>query len=291
MRSTMREAHQVADVRAAERELMAALPAGTLMQRAAAGLASVCAGLLGRVYGSRVVVLAGSGDNGGDALYAAARLTRRGAATLAVAAGSRIHEDGAASLRAAGGRVVGPGDPGVASAVEDADLILDGMLGIGGRCGLRDPYASLARQAAGSLATVVAVDLPSGIDADTGVVAGTAVRADVTVTFGTFKPGLLVDPGASHAGVVELVDIGLGPYLGPPGLACPQAGDIAAMLPSPTGESDKYRRGGVGMIRYVSAQPAVDVVRQWWPETVITVLPPAGPDGRFADGPEGAAEF
>src|SRR5579875_719667 len=316
MRSTMREAHQVADVRAAERELMAALPAGTLMQRAAAGLASVCAGLLGRVYGSRVVVLAGSGDNGGDALYAAARLTRRGAATLAVAAGSRIHEDGAASLRAAGGRVVGPGDPGVASAVEDADLILDGMLGIGGRCGLRDPYASLARQAAGSLATVVAVDLPSGIDADTGVVAGTAVRADVTVTFGTFKPGLLVDPGASHAGVVELVDIGLGPYLGPPGLACPQAGDIAAMLPSPTGESDKYRRGvlglvsgserftgagvlsaggairgGAGMIRYVSAQPAVDVVRQWWPETVITVLPPAGPDGRFADGPEGAAEF
>jgi ADP-dependent NAD(P)H-hydrate dehydratase / NAD(P)H-hydrate epimerase len=311
----MREAHEVAKVRAAERELMAKLPPGALMQRAAAGLASVSARLLGRVYGSRVVVLAGSGDNGGDALYAAARLARRGAATVAVAAGSRIHAEGAAALRAAGGRITGPDDP----PIEDADLILDGMLGIGGHGGLREPYASLARRAAASLATVVAVDLPSGIDADTGAVDGPAVRADVTVTFGTYKPGLLVDPGASHAGVVELIDIGLGPYLGPPGLACPQAGDIAAALPSPTGESDKYRRGvlglvsgserftgagvlsaggaikgGAGMVRYVSAQPAVDVVRQWWPETVITVLPPAGPDGsgaRFADGAKGAEEF
>ena len=64
----MRDAHGVAKVRAAEGELMATLPYGALMQRAAAGLASVCAMLLGRVYGSRVVVLTGSGDNGGDAL-------------------------------------------------------------------------------------------------------------------------------------------------------------------------------------------------------------------------------
>ena len=94
----MREAHEVATVRAAEAELMAELPAGALMQRAAAGLASVCATLLGRVYGARVVVLTGSGDNGGDALYAAAHLARRGAAVLAVAAGSRAHEGGAAAL-------------------------------------------------------------------------------------------------------------------------------------------------------------------------------------------------
>ena len=67
----MRNAHTVADVRAAEQALMAKVPDGALMQRAAAGLASVCASLLGQVYGSRVVVLAGTGDNGGDALYAA----------------------------------------------------------------------------------------------------------------------------------------------------------------------------------------------------------------------------
>ena len=77
----MRDAYQVEAVRAAERALMAIVPDGALMGRAAAGLASVCAALLrqepGYVYGARVVVLAGRGDNGGDALYAGARLARR----------------------------------------------------------------------------------------------------------------------------------------------------------------------------------------------------------------------
>jgi len=305
----MRDAHDVAKVRAAEAELMAALPVGALMQRAAAGLASVCATLLGGVYGSRVAVLTGSGDNGGDALYAAAQLARRGAAVVAVAAGARTHEGGAAALRASGGRIVTSADPAAGPAITRADLILDGMLGIGGKGGLRDPYAGLAALAARSAATVVAVDLPSGIDADTGAVDGAAVRADVTVTFGTWKPGLLVDPGAAHAGVAELIDIGLGPHLEAADVVSAQAADVAAMLPSPTADSDKYRRGvigvvsgseqftgaavlsvggairgGAGMVRFVSAQPAVDVVRQWWPEAVITVLPPepGGGGSRFA---------
>jgi hydroxyethylthiazole kinase-like uncharacterized protein yjeF len=298
----MREAREVAKVRAAEAKLMAAWPDGTLMQRAATGLAVICGQLLGRRYGSRAVVLAGSGDNGGDALYAGAQLARRGTAVLAVAAGSRIHDGGAAALRAAGGRIVGPDDTGVPAAIDRADLILDGMLGIGGKGGLREPYATLAGRASESSATVVAVDLPSGVDADTGVVEGTAVRADVTVTFGTWKPGLLIDPGASYAGVTELVDIGLTPD--PPDVVSAQAADVAALLPSPTADSDKYRRGvlglisgserytgaavlssggaihgGAGMIRFVSAQPAVDVVRQWWPETVITPLPPEPAEG------------
>jgi hydroxyethylthiazole kinase-like uncharacterized protein yjeF len=298
----MREAREVAKVRAAEAKLMADLPDGTLMQRAATGLAAVCGQLLGRRYGARVVVLAGSGDNGGDALYAAAQLARRGTAVLAVAAGSRIHDGGAAALRAAGGRITGPDDADVAAAIDAADLILDGMLGIGGRGGLREPYATLAGRAGRSSATVVAVDLPSGVDADTGVVDGAAVRADVTVTFGTWKPGLLIDPGASYAGVTELVGIGLDPDA--PDVVSAQAADVAALLPSPTADSDKYRRGvlglisgserytgaavlssggaihgGAGMIRFISARPAVDVVRQWWPETVITALPPEPAEG------------
>ena len=105
----MRDAYQVAAVRAAEHALMEIVPEGTLMGRAAAGLASICAALLrrepGYVYGARVVVLAGSGDNGGDALYAGARLARRGAAVTAIAAGSRVHPGGTAALREAGGRV------------------------------------------------------------------------------------------------------------------------------------------------------------------------------------------
>jgi hydroxyethylthiazole kinase-like uncharacterized protein yjeF len=282
---------------------------GALMQRAAAGLASVCAGLLGRVYGARVVVLAGSGDNGGDALFAGARLARRGARVTAVAAGSRVHEAGASALRAAGGQVAGAGS--AAADIAGAELIIDGILGIGGRGGLREPAASLAGMvalAADSGAVVVATDLPSGVDADTGEVPGVAIRADVTVTFGTIKPGLLVDPGAGYAGLVELVDIGLGPQLPDPAVAAFQSADAGALLPQPGAESDKYRRGvlgvlagsdrytgaavlavggaiagGAGMVRLVSAPAAADVVRQHWPEAVITVLdPPAGVAGAAA---------
>jgi len=303
----MRNAHAVADIRAAEQQLMASLPPGALMQRAASGLAAVCAGLLPRVYGSRVVVLAGSGDNGGDALYAGARLARRGSRVTAVAAGSRVHGRGAAALRAAGGRVTEPGDPDLAATMNGADLVLDGLLGIGGRGGLRDAQAALAALAEGARAghgtRVVAVDLPSGVDADTGEVTGPAVRADVTVTFGTWKTGLLVDPGAGRAGLAHLVDIGLVPYLRAPAASAYGAGDVAALLPRPGRESDKYRRGvlgiaagsdrftgaavlavggalrgGAGMVRLVTAERAAAVVRQHWPEAVITVTGDTGDD-------------
>src|SRR5215471_13547924 len=106
----MRDAYRVAEVRAAERALMDVVPDGALMRRAAAGLASVCGSLLarcpGHVYGARVVVLAGTGDNGGDALYAGALLARRGASVTAILAGSRAHDGGRDALRAAGGRVI-----------------------------------------------------------------------------------------------------------------------------------------------------------------------------------------
>ncbi len=178
------------------------------MQRAAAGLAAACADLLGRVYGSRVVLLVGSGDNGGDALYAGARLAHRGAGVTAVLlAPERAHAAGLAALRRAGGRVAGAGDG--EAVVEGADLVVDGIVGIGGKGGLRPDAVPLAAAAGRSRGTVVAVDLPSGVDADTGEVRGHAVRADLTVTFGTHKPGLLVDPAREYAGSVRLVDIGL----------------------------------------------------------------------------------
>jgi ADP-dependent NAD(P)H-hydrate dehydratase / NAD(P)H-hydrate epimerase len=320
----MRYAHQVAAVRAAEHELMAKLPAGVLMQRAAAGLASVCASLLEQVYGSPVVVVAGSGDNGGDALYAGARLAGRGAAVTAIAAGQKLHEAAARELLARGGRIIPAADgdggaadgraaggerqtgspggdaiaPAAARAIAAANLIIDGVTGIGGHGGLREPAASLARLTARARddgAVVVAVDVPSGIDSDTGEVHGGCVQADVTVTFGTIKPGVLIDPGASVAGLTELVDIGLAPYLQPPAVVSMQAADVAAVLPRPQAESDKYRRGvlglvagsdqytgaavlscggaihgGAGMVRFVSAEVAVGVVRQHWPEAVLT---------------------
>ena len=308
----MRHAHAVPEVRAAEQALMATLPDGTLMQRAAAGLAAVCTTLLEQAYGARVVVLAGSGDNGGDALFAGARLARRGAHVTTVAAGSRLHEGGLVALKAAGGlEVAATADGGgnakgdrvadaARTAIAEADLILDGLTGIGGSGGLREPAATLAgltEQAREDGSIVVAVDLPSGVDASTGEVQGAAIRADVTVTFGTWKPGLLIDPGSELAGATRLVDIGLGPYLPEPTALALQSRDVAALLPHPSAESDKYRRGvlgllagsdrytgaaalatgaaihgGAGAVRLVTAPTAVQVVRQRWPEALLTEI-------------------
>ncbi|MEU2737559.1 NAD(P)H-hydrate dehydratase [Streptomyces sp. NPDC007095] len=287
----MRTAYSVETVRAAERELMARLAEGALMQRAAAGLAAACADLLGRVYAGRVVLLVGSGDNGGDALYAGARLARRGAGVTAVLlAPERTHGAGLAALRRAGGTVAGSG--AAEELILRADLVVDGIVGIGGKGGLRPEAVPLAEYAADSRAAVVAVDLPSGIEADTGEVRGTAVRADLTVTFGTHKPGLLIDPGREYAGSVRLVDIGL-ELPEEAELEALQHVDVAARLPVPGAESDKYRRGvlgiaagsarypgaavlavsgalrgGAGAVRYVG--PAADAVISRFPETLVS---------------------
>ncbi|MFH8767870.1 NAD(P)H-hydrate dehydratase [Streptomyces sp. NPDC017958] len=293
----MRTAYSVETVRAAERELMARLPEGALMQRAAAGLAAACVDLLGRVYGSRVVLLVGSGDNGGDALYAGARLARRGAGVTAVllARPERTHSEGLAALLRAGGRVAADG--AAEEAVERADLVVDGIVGIGGKGGLRPDAEALAGAVERSRAVVVAVDLPSGVEADTGEVRGTALRADLTVTFGTHKPGLLVDPAREYAGSVRLVDIGL--ELPPDAeLEALQHADVARLLPLPVVESDKYRRGvvgiaagsarypgaavlavsgalrgGAGAVRYVG--PAAQAVIARFPETLVSDQGPA----------------
>ncbi|MFF0446315.1 NAD(P)H-hydrate dehydratase [Streptomyces sp. NPDC004609] len=310
----MRTAHSVDTVRSAETELMARLPEGALMQRAAAGLAAACADLLGRVYGSRVVLLVGSGDNGGDALYAGARLARRGAGVSAVLlAPDRTHPGGLAALTGAGGRVAD--DPFETLAA--ADLVLDGITGIGGRGGLRADAVPFARAARGSDAVVVAVDLPSGVEADSGEVQGEALRADATVTFGTYKPGLLIDPARQYAGTVRLIPIGIEDRLpSVPGVEALQHADVAALLPEPTAESDKYRRGvvgvvagsarypgaavlavagalrgGAGAVRYVGH--AADAVIARFPETLVHAGPPgkAGRVQAWVIGPGLADDF
>lgn len=278
----MRPAWRVADVRAAEAALMATLPPGTLMQRAAAGLARRCALLLadsGGVYGASVLLLVGPGDNGGDALYAGARLAGRGAAVTALPlVPDRVHAAGLAALRAAGGRVTD-------RLPRTVDLVVDGIVGIGGRGGLREPAAAVAaglgglRNHAGMRPPVVAVDVPSGVAVDTGDVpappsahaattgqnAGpapaAAVAADVTVTFGCLKPALVVGPAAPLAGEVELVDIGLRPWLrGAPALHVVEATDVAAWWPRLSAASEKYQRGVVGVATGSATYPGAAVL-------------------------------
>jgi hydroxyethylthiazole kinase-like uncharacterized protein yjeF len=293
-------AFRVSDVRAAERALMATLPAGTLMARAAAGLARRCAVVVadrfGRVYGRTVLLLVGAGDNGGDTLYAGASLARRGAAVRALLLDpNKAHAGGLAALRAAGGRTTD-------SVPAEVDIALDGIVGIGGRGPLRDPAVaalddlSRVRASDGGRPTIVAVDLPSGVEADTGVVSddARAVHADVTVTFGCLKPAHVVGAAAPLAGFVELVDIGLRPFLPPtPLLRVASAGDIAARWPVPDADSDKYSRGVVGvatgsaettgaailgvagasagpagMVRYAGG--AAPYVRNWHPAALVS---------------------
>ena len=285
-----------AEVRAAEEPVLAATPEGALMQRAATGLATVCARLLGSVYGRRVVLLVGTGNNGGDALFAGTALARRGALVTAVLLDAdRAHPAGLAALRTAGGRVTSPGD--ATAVIDRADLVLDGMLGIGGRGGLRPGAAELARRTGESAALAVAVDVPSGIDADTGAVDGAAFPAMHTVTFGAVKPGLVVGEGRGYAGELHLIDIGLD-------LPAATAfrltdADVAARLTPPSAGDDKYSQGVVGVVAGSATYPgaavlctgaalrtrpglvryagtAADGVRAAWPEAIVT-------DGRPAD--------
>ena len=246
----MRRAHTVEQVRAAEAELMARLPEGTLMQRAATGLAVAISNFLGGTYGARVVLLIGSGDNGGDALYAGARLARRGAQVTAVLLSSTAHAGGLAALLAAGGRVGSTDD------IPGADVVVDGIVGIGGRPGLR-PDALAAVELADGI-PVVAVDTPSGVDVDTGETPEPHVRAALTVTFGTHKICHLIDPAATACGPVHLVDIGLD--LPPAAAESLQAADVRDLYPVPRGESDKYSRGVLGLIAGSTQYPGAAVI-------------------------------
>ena len=257
------------------------LPEGALMQRAATGLAVAIADLLGSTYAARVLLLVGAGDNGGDALWAGAGLARRGVSVEAVLLSSKVHADGLAALRDAGGRTV------LAADARQPDVVVDGIVGIGGRPGLREEAEDALGRFPG--VPVVAVDVPSGVDVDTGQLEGPHVSADLTVTFGTHKIAHLIDPAAKACGVVHLVDIGLELPEAP--VEALQPVDVAAVLPVPSAFAHKYTRGVVGvragsetypgaavlctsgagtglagMVRYIGS--AADAVRARHPEVV-----------------------
>jgi ADP-dependent NAD(P)H-hydrate dehydratase / NAD(P)H-hydrate epimerase len=287
-----------AEIRAAEAPVLAATRDGALMQRAATGLATVCLRLLDTVYGRRVALLVGTGNNGGDALFAGAHLARRGALVTAVLLDpERAHPAGLAALRLAGGRAAGTDE--AAAAIGRADLVLDGMLGIGGRGGLRSEAAELARLAGEAAALTVAVDVPSGVDADTGAVEGAAFPAMHTVTFGAVKLGLVVGEGRGYAGELHLIDIGLDPDLPAATAFRLTDADVAARLAPPSATDDKYSQGVVGIVAGSATYPgaavlctgaalrtrpglvryagtAADGVRAAWPEAIVT-------DGRPGD--------
>jgi hydroxyethylthiazole kinase-like uncharacterized protein yjeF len=198
-----------------------------LMARASAALAREVAALLveqrGGVAGATVLVVAGSGNNGGDALHAAALLADLGATVSILPTTARMHREGLeAALAAGAGLRPLDEDPSVlAELARGADVILDGILGTGSagapmlRGRARDVVTALlpvvgGRSTSARRPLVVAVDLPSGIGVDDGSVPDpTVLRADLTVTFGGVKAGLVAAPAAEYAGRIVVVDIGI----------------------------------------------------------------------------------
>ena len=193
-----------------------------LMERAGTGVARA----VERVAGDGpVVVVCGKGNNGGDGLVAA-RLLRDVGREVTVACVADPQEftgdaaenlkrlPGASPLLLSGGDRPGQGRPTDARLFGGASVIVDALLGTGFRAGgsqagIRGPMAGAIDAVNAAHAPVVSVDVPSGVDASSGVVAAPAVRASVTVTFHAAKPGLWIRPGKAHAGVVETIDIGI----------------------------------------------------------------------------------
>jgi hydroxyethylthiazole kinase-like uncharacterized protein yjeF len=299
------DAYDVATIRAWEADAIERVGENTLMQRAAGGLATSVAREAvrwrGRLYGTKIMILVGPGNNGGDALFAGARLSRRGADVTAVRCLGQPHARGLAAFRDAGGRLIDIDDLDLvederAELPADTDLAVDGILGIGGRPGLPDRVAVLARRLDTSLVPTIAVDLPSGVDAATGAVPGASIRALRTVTFGEQKPCHLIEPARSRCGEIEVVDIGLDDRPSSAHLWLRQM-DEAELgdWPFPDARSDKYSRGvvgidagsdqypgagvlstygavhgGAGMVRFLGADKPAEIIRRILPNVVFS---------------------
>ena len=235
--------------------------ADVLMARAAGHLARTVVATAGRAYGLRVALVVGRGDNGGDGWAAAPLLAARGAHVTLIApdgvdtTGSPAATAARARWLAAAGTVrTGPAGPHLVDGDgrSRVDVAVDCLLGTGAAGPLRgstvEAAAALAAARAGG-ATVVACDLPSGVDADTGAAADGAVVADVTVTFGALKRGLLLAPGVAHTGSVHVAGLGVrfaaaaGELAGGAGWSALTAAGARPDVPDPL--TEKRRRGVV----------------------------------------------
>jgi len=192
----------IAQMQGVDARALATTPIGELVERAGTAVAGAALDLMGGAYGRRCVLICGKGNNGADGKVAARLLARRGVHVAVLAAGE---------VEAIG--FTGP----------PVDLVVDAVFGTG----FRGPYA--APQVADGI-PVLAVDIPSGVDGDTGRAAGAVLPADVTVTFVALKPGLVQGDGATLAGEVRVIDIGLA--VDEFDVAVVDDGDVAALVPA-----------------------------------------------------------
>ena len=225
----------------------------SLMESAGRAVARTALAVAGGAYGRRAVVVCGKGNNGGDGFVAARTLARMGARAEVVLLADPGLLSGATALNygrlaAAGVRVAPFSEALLQRRLSRADVVLDAVFGTGFRGRPEGDHAKAIDALNRSTAAVVAVDIPSGVNGETGGVDGDAVSADVTVTFGAAKPGLLLFPGAGHAGVLEVVDIGFPADLVQSDLVMVEESDMAALLPSRRPDDEKRQTGVVLVI-------------------------------------------
>jgi NAD(P)H-hydrate epimerase len=235
------------------------VPSLVLMENAGRGAADVIERevLGGRPDGKRVVIVCGAGNNGGDGFVVGRHLLARGARVEAWLAGdtAKMTTDCRANYDAflgLGGRVdvLAPSalDP-FRVALAGADVVVDALFGTGLDRALGDLFAGIVTFINDARARKVALDVPSGMNADTGVAMGTAVRADVTVTFAHLKLGHVTGQGAHLSGVVKVVDIGVPSSLRvDQAAALTEARDVRALLRPRPVDSHKYRAGHVAVM-------------------------------------------
>ncbi len=234
----MRPVATIAQLRAAEERAFAEQPGIDLMSTAAEAIVSVARVL---APSGPIVVAVGPGNNGGDGLYAAATLAADREVLFWLAMGSG-HGEGLARAQGAGCREVDAVE--ATESLGDAALVIDAVLGIGGRAGLPDELVTFADAAEILGVPVLAVDLPSGLDADSGD-AHPCFRADCTVTFAAPKPCHVIGEASDLCGDVVVADIGVA--VSDTGLRVAEESDIARWWPVPGPNSHKYTRGVVGL--------------------------------------------
>jgi len=258
----------VAEMRALEAAAFAAgVGEAALQERAGHAVAEKVFRLL--QPGDRVVVLVGHGNNGRDGAVAAEWLSRHQTPVdLVLAPRHGVTVEELARLQAGGAVVISHADRwGVEQALSGARVAVDALAGIGTRGPLREPLASLAGQlnethaARGDSLQVVALDIPSGIDADTGEVPGTAVSADCTVTLGAVKQGLLRFPAASCVGRLVAHQIGIPESAGADlPYAMLDEPELGRLVPPRPLSSHKYRFGRVLVVAGADHFPGAAVL-------------------------------
>jgi len=240
-----------AEAAALDRESQArGVTAAFLMENAGRAVARAAAAAVGGLYGRRAVAVCGKGNNGGDGLVAGRYLARFGMHATAVLLEdpSSFREPAAENfrrLRDAG--VIVKRASSLARELDRADVAVDAVFGTGFRGMPEDDHAAAIEALNAAAAPVVAVDIPSGVNGETGAVEGDAVWATLTVTFGAAKPGLVLFPGAAHAGIVEVVPIGFPPDLVRSDLLLVEPADVAGLLPRRR-QDDHKRSTGVVLV-------------------------------------------